>query len=110
MIRSTIPSDPILKFKVLKGSEPPWPCRGGAPGLKKLAKLDPTFHTSTSDSFKHRVTNRRPSGEKLDADICLLCPSRTYSRIAVLRSYITTAPSFVPTARRCVAIWKSTVG
>lgn len=66
--------------------------------MKKLAKLDPTFHTRTKDSPKEMVTNLRPSVEKLQAVIAFVCPSRTYSRIAVFRSYMMTAPSFVPTA------------
>lgn len=104
------PSFPTLNGNVLKGSDPPWPCRGGAPGLKKLEKLVPTFHTSTVLSSSDNVSSLRPSGEKLDATIRFLCPSRTYNLVPVLRSYMITAPSLVPTARRWVVIWKSTVG
>src|ERR1700761_6638690 len=104
------PSSPTLNESVLNGSPGPWPCRGGAPGVKKLEKLEPTFHTSTTLSSSDSVTKRRPSGEKLHAVIIFLCPSSTYRRIAVLRSYITIAPSLVPTASRWLAMWKSTEG
>lgn len=89
-----------LKLSVLNGSDPLCPCLGGAPGWKKLVKLEPTFHTNTILSSTDTVTNRRPSGEKLIPDNCCLCRSNTYSLVAVLRSYKITAPSLVPTARR----------
>lgn len=91
------PSSPILKLSVLKGSDPPCPCLGGAPGLKKLLKLDPTFQTNTAHSSSDTVTSLRPSGEKLHAVVLFLWPSKTYRRVAVFRSYMTTAPSLVPT-------------
>ena len=104
------PSPPTLKFNDLNGSEPACPCRGGAPGLKKLVKLEPTFHTRTSPSSRETVINRLPSGEKLHAAGLFLWPSRTYNRVAVFKSYIITAPSLVPTAKRWLFMWKSTVG
>jgi hypothetical protein len=66
------PASPTLKLRDLNGSEPARPWRGGAPGLKKLAKLLPTFHTRTTPSSSETVTNRRPSGEKLHAASALL--------------------------------------
>ena len=78
--------------------------------MKKLVKLAPTFQTNTLDSSRETVTTRRPSGEKLHAVARFLCPSRTYKRVAVLRSYMTTAPSLVPTTSRWEPMWKSTVG
>ena len=46
-------------------------CLGGAPGLKKLLKLVPTFHTRTTDSSRETVTSRLPSGEKLQAEVVI---------------------------------------
>lgn len=72
IVHCSSPSSPILKLKVLYGSDPPCPWRGGAPGLKKLVKLEPTFHTSTMHSSNDKVTRRRPSGEKLHAVVRFL--------------------------------------
>lgn len=44
------PSSPTLNAKLLYGSLPEWPCRGGAPGMKKLEKLLPTYIQSTPSS------------------------------------------------------------
>jgi len=42
--------------------------------LKKLAKLAPTFHTRTSDSFRDIVINLRPSGGEAAGRDLLLVP------------------------------------
>jgi hypothetical protein len=96
----------------LKGPLPPRvPCRGGPPTLKKPLRLLPTFQTVTAPSSSETVSRRRPSGEKVTDDTGARCGSSTYSRDAVLSSYLSisesrcktkahmmTAPSCVPTA------------
>lgn len=64
----------------------------------------------TLDSSSETVTSRRPSGEYETAEARLWCDSRMYSRVAVLRSYTTTAPSCVPTASRWLLPWKAIDG
>lgn len=50
------------------------------------------------------------SGENANTDTGPTCPSKTTDRVAVRRSYITEAPSNVPTANFCALLLKSTEG
>jgi hypothetical protein len=105
----------------LNGSPLSPPCLGGPPTLKNPLRLLPTFQTVTSPPSSETVIKRRPSGEKLTEETGAWCGSSTYKREAVLRSYLVvsqavvtathmmTAPSCVPTASRCVPLWKSMV-
>lgn len=73
---------------LLNGSPCFPPCLGGPPTLKNPLRLLPTFHTVNLPSSNEMVSSRRPSGEKLTDDTALLCGSSTYTRDAVLRSYL----------------------
>ena len=64
----------------------------------------------TTCSSRLMDRKRRPSGEKVHAVTARLCPSSTYMRVPDLRSYMTTKPSGVPTARRWDAPWKAIIG
>jgi hypothetical protein len=49
--RENIPSSPTLNPKLLYGSLPECPCLGGAPGMKKLEKLLPTYNAPVHQLF-----------------------------------------------------------